>query len=134
MNKPFFSRAAIPASSEWETRSQCNTIKFFTVTGTVTVRINGGDALEVRTGSVFEVPMGMLWEKFTVICAAASSAVVHYGLGSFGGGGGGGSADNLTQGDGAPTAPPSDANAAAIYFDRTASAYYAWNVTTQAWV
>lgn len=133
MNKPFFSRVSIPASSEWETRSQCNALKFHTVTGTVTVRINGGDALEVRTGSVFEIPVGMFWEKFTVICASSSSAVVHYGLGSFGGGGGG-SADNLTQGDGAPTAAPSDANAAAIYFDRTASAYYAWNVTSQAWV
>lgn len=48
------------------------------------------------------------------------------------GGGGGGSAQ-LSQGTGAPVAPPTNTATTAIYIDRNTGIQYFWNTTAQAW-
>lgn len=50
-------------------------------------------------------------------------------------GGGTGGSDQITQGNGAPVAPPADPTKSAIYIRLdTGGTLYSWNVTTQAWI
>lgn len=135
--KPFFSKITVPASGDWTNNTPANCVKVYSATGTVTLKFNNGDAIPVRSGDVFELPLPLLWEKFSVQTSTASAATIIYGLGSFGGGGTADLSGQLLQGDAAdPNAEgvyPTDRQTTAFFWSRTVKALWTWNVTDQQW-
>jgi hypothetical protein len=121
--KPFFTAFALSASEE-RVLPLCGAIKIFSVSGTVTLSFNAGDAVPVRQGDVFELPFGIVFDKPKVVTTPGSSATVIFGNGSFGGSGGastGGTAGLTGTGspEGVQTADPGT-----TYFDTAASGFW----------
>ena len=83
--KPYFSKAELAASEE-RALPKCGAIKVYSTSGTVTLRIGGSDAVPVSAGDIFQLPFPLTFDKVTVITAAASAAVIIYGMGQLGGG------------------------------------------------
>lgn len=113
-----------------------NPCEFFVVrakTGACDFRVTGGGWCPLKTSDNFRTVNGQHYVGLEFRSLAGGSLTILYGFGQLVGGGGSGTGQLLT-GDGAPVTPPDDTAEIAFYWDRIASAMYAWNTTTQAWV
>ena len=100
--------------------------------GTIT-GIFDGEEITLAEGDVFELPLGMMFQRVDIRGSADAEAVILSGIASLAGGAGGASGQMMT-GDGAPTSNPPDTNSAATYWDRTGAMLYNWDTSAQAWV
>ena len=93
--KPFFDKVTV-AASDTRRLSECNVVRVYSVSGTVTLSFNKGNQIPVIAGEVFHAGFAAVFDEVVVTTGGGAAATIIYGQGgisnvaaSAGGGSGG---------------------------------------------
>lgn len=78
--KPFFDKTTVSAS---DTRRlpECNVVRVYSVSGTVTLSFNKGNQIPIGAGDVFHAGFGAFFDEVVITTGGGAAAVIIYGQG-----------------------------------------------------